>query len=323
MPFLMDARRGAAGLFAVLLLLYFGTALAQQPAKDQAPETPLTGDAVCTRCHDQDDPYQVLAITKTPHGVRADQRTPTCQGCHGESLAHLEKESSGKGQKRAGPDISFGPSKRAPAEKQNAACLSCHQGGKLVLWSGSSHDNRDTACTSCHELHTAHDKVKRKQTQPEVCFTCHKEQRILISRPSHHPIKEGKMVCSDCHNAHGSAGPKLMVRDNIPDTCYACHMEKRGPFTRNHQPVTEDCSICHNPHGSTVDNLLKSRPPFLCQQCHEPATHQGNFPGFAAGFTNSAGVRGLTQARACLNCHTNIHGSNNPTGAGNARTFRR
>ena len=45
------------------------------------------------------------------------------------------------------------------------------------------------------------------------------------------------MTCSDCHNAHGSAGPMLMVRDSVNETCYTCHMEKRGPFVRNHQPV--------------------------------------------------------------------------------------
>jgi len=55
-----------------------------------------------------------------------------------------------------------------------------------------------------HQVHTQHDKVRDKQTQPEVCFACHKEQRAQVNRPSHHPIKEGKVACSDCHNPHGT-----------------------------------------------------------------------------------------------------------------------
>jgi DmsE family decaheme c-type cytochrome len=160
-------------------------------------------------------------------------------------------------------------------------------------------------------------------TQPEVCFACHKEQRVQVKRSSHHPIEEGKVGCSDCHNPHGTAGIRLLVRDNVVDTCYTCHMEKRGPFIFNHQPVTDDCTICHNPHGTNIANMLKSRPPFLCQQCHEPTSHRGNIPGLLAGTGSSAGTRGITQARACLNCHTNIHGGSNPLNNSESRSMRR
>jgi len=129
------------------------------------------------------------------------------------------------------------------------------------------------------------------------------------------------VVCGDCHASHGSAGPKLMKRDSVVETCFTCHMEKRGPFIRKHEPA-EDCTICHNPHGTAVDNLLKTRPPFLCQQCHETSSHQGGNPGFNTGTSNTSGTRGITQARSCLNCHTQIHGTNNPTNTGGERTFR-
>jgi DmsE family decaheme c-type cytochrome len=95
-------------------------------------------------------------------------------------------------------------------------------------------------------------------------------------------------------------------------------MEKRGPFVRTHQPVQENCALCHNPHGTTNPNLLKTRAPFLCQQCHEASPHQGN-PASLTGQSTSAN----TIARGCLNCHTNIHGSNNPANIGPIRTFRR
>jgi predicted CXXCH cytochrome family protein len=87
---------------------------------------------------------------------------------------------------------------------------------------------------------------------------------------------------------------------------------------RTHQPVQEDCSICHNPHGTMNDNLLKVRAPWLCQQCHEPTSHRGNV-GNLAGTSTGAN----TLARGCLNCHTQIHGTNNPANVSNERTFRR
>ena len=275
----------------------------------------LKGDAKCTACHDESDDPKLLSIGKTRHGTVADGRTPTCTSCHGTSNGHADNKTG----TRPAPDRTFSKKSVTPVAQRNEACLSCHEkDAKRSHWAGSIHDSRDVACTSCHQVHTEHDKVRDKKTQPEVCFACHKEQRTQINRPSHHPIPEGKMGCSDCHNPHGSVGPKLMKRDNVNDTCYTCHMEKRGPFVHNHEPVSEDCSNCHNPHGTTAENMLKARPPFLCQQCHTP--HGGFIPqlkGTEVVKPTFAGVgkstTTLTQGRACNNCHTQVHGSNNPS----------
>ena len=120
------------------------------------------------------------------------------------------------------------------------------------------------ACVSCHEIHAAHDKVRDRKTQTEVCFTCHKEQRADTHKISTHPIDAGKVVCSDCHNPHGSAGPKLLKKNTVTETCFTCHAEKRGPFLWEHQPVTEDCTNCHTPHGSNITPLLKDRVRRSC-----------------------------------------------------------
>ena len=307
--------------FALLAALFTTGALAQdKPAARK--DLVLRGDAQCTRCHDENDDVPVLAIGKTKHGTLADSRTPTCTSCHGESDRHINKPADSA--ERPKPDRTFAKNSKTPVEVRNGACLTCHQGGKRTHWAGSLHANREVACSSCHQVHTGHDKVRDKTTQPEVCFTCHKQQRAEIRRPSRHPTLEGKVVCSDCHNPHGAAGEKMLVRDSVNDTCYSCHMEKRGPFVRTHQPVQENCAICHNPHGSVHDNLLKVRSPFLCQSCHEPTSHRGGVAGVTGGSpsSNSSGI-GITLARACLNCHTNIHGTNNPKDIGNERTFRR
>jgi DmsE family decaheme c-type cytochrome len=168
---------------------------------------------------------------------------------------------------------------------------------------------------------TGHDKVRDKLTQPEVCYTCHKQQRAQANKPSHHPIPEGKMTCSSCHNVHDDS-PKLLTKDSVNETCYTCHMEKRGPFVHNHQPVTEDCGICHNPHGTTNANLLKTRAPFLCQDCHSYSSHPGQVAVLPNGQTTSTSSLGMV-ARGCLNCHTNIHGGNSLVNSATAGRFRR
>lgn len=298
---------------------------AQQAASERKPamDLILKGDAKCTGCHDEaDEPQpsmlelhpQILSIGKTMHGTTADSRTPTCTDCHGESTSHLNHKGSGKPPKS---DRTFTKGATTPAAERNEACLRCHQKeSKRHLWMGSAHESHGVACTSCHQIHTAHEKVRDKRTQPEVCFTCHKTQRSQINKASHHPITEGKMSCSDCHNVHGSSGPKLMKRDSVVETCYSCHMEKRGPFVHNHEPVNDDCSICHNPHGTTAESMLKMRPPFLCNSCHTPhgpvqpsLTGQAQAPNVVGWWNGTV----ITQGRGCLNCHTQIHGSNNPS----------
>jgi len=297
-------------------LLFAASAHAATEAKAGAKDLVLNGDAKCTACHDEADSPGLLAIGKTRHGVKADGRNPTCTNCHGESVSHIEYKGKDKPPK---PDRAFGKTSQTTALAKNDACLSCHQGdAKRSHWEGSAHQSKDVACSSCHQIHTSHDKVRDKKAQADVCYTCHKEQRAQMSRPSHHPVPEGKMGCSDCHNAHGSVGPKLMKRDSVVDTCYTCHMEKRGPFVHNHEPVSEDCSNCHNPHGTVAESMLKVRAPFLCHQCHTP--HGGFIPQLlgAQATPNAATQSGksttnLTQGRGCLNCHTQVHGTNNPS----------
>lgn len=286
--------------------------------KPAAVDLVLKGDAKCTACHDESDSPNVLHIGKTKHGTTADGRTPTCTSCHGESSSHL----NGSSNARPKPDVVFRKNGGVNAETQSASCLACHKSDpNRTHWTGSAHESGDVSCASCHSVHAAKDKVLAKATQFEVCFACHKDKRAEVNRPSHHPVLEGKVACSDCHNPHGSAGPKLMKRDSVNDTCFQCHAEKRGPFVHNHEPVAEDCGNCHNPHGTVVESMLKVRAPFLCHECHTP--HGGFIPqligsqvtGLAPTTPNGIGkgTTNLTQGRSCMNCHTQVHGSNNPS----------
>jgi DmsE family decaheme c-type cytochrome len=277
--------------------------------------------AQCLKCHEE----QRDNMMRSAHSIAADARTPTCVSCHGASAAHLAKPTDVK------PDRMFSGKLALSSSDASEVCLTCHQkDAKRALWAGSAHPAADVSCGGCHKIHTDRDKVLAKAMQSEVCFTCHKEQRALMNRPSRHPLAEGKMSCADCHNVHGSAGPKLAKRDSTNDTCYTCHAEKRGPFVHNHEPVQEDCAICHNPHGSSIAAMLKARAPILCQQCHTPHVaggvgalggQPGVFPPAVPGQANSEinatssgkNVVNIWQGRGCTNCHTQVHGSNNPS----------
>ena len=301
----------------------------------------LRDDARCTTCHDESDKGgAALRIAKTRHGTVADGRTPTCSSCHGPSNAHVDYKGSAKPPK---PDFTFGKLSRTETQARNQSCMSCHDtDAQRRHWAGSAHQTRDVACTSCHSIHTPHDAVRGKFTQAEVCYTCHKDQRALANKPSHHPIPEGKMLCSDCHNPHGTLGEKGLIKDTVNDTCFTCHAEKRGPFVWAHQPVTDSCVNCHNPHGTTADSMLKTRAPFLCLSCHDPSSHLGYVPGVVGNVNtakNPSGTTistttppdnwntntavGKTQGMSCMNCHSEIHGSNNPVNSTNAKRFWR
>jgi DmsE family decaheme c-type cytochrome len=306
------------------IVLALGLTSVAQAAEQQTPAERQQRDAVCTKCHDETAAKPILSIYQRPHGAAGDARTPSCQSCHGESKNHLGGDTDGKGRPK--PDMIFGAKRTAAgyepasAQDQSEACLSCHQSGLRMRWPGSQHDANDVTCSNCHVVHAPKDAVRDKVAQPAVCFTCHQDQRAQIKQISAHPIDAGKITCSDCHNPHGSPGPKLLVENSVVETCTNCHAEKRGPFLWEHQPVNEDCTNCHVPHGSNVTPLLKSRPPFLCAECHDgPHNSQQPYGPIVAGAQGGAiGTTAPSQmatARACMNCHVMVHGSNSPTGA--------
>ena len=103
--------------------------------------------------------------------------------------------------------------------------------------------------------------------EPDACYKCHPKIYALNQLSSHHPILEGKMVCSDCHDPHGQRERNLKA-ETINLLCYKCHMEKQGPWAYPHPPCDENCAICHEPHGAVANDLLRRPPTFLCLGCH-------------------------------------------------------
>jgi DmsE family decaheme c-type cytochrome len=309
-----------------------GPAAQVAPAAAEEP-TPLysaRGEATCMKCHDSaitegDRTFGASTeILQTPHAVKGDPHSPfashECESCHGPSEAHVADHPA-PGQPRKPPEVVFRGPNASPVAARNEVCLSCHENGLRMNWEGSPHQINDVACVSCHTIHVAKDPVLVRETQPDKCFGCHAQQRAESFEYSHHPIREGKVSCSDCHNPHGSAGPHLVKEFTVNETCYTCHAEKRGPLLWEHQPVRENCLNCHTPHGSNEARLMKERMNFMCSSCHSSVASfsGGAFGGLhalpgnleAQATFNSA----LANQRMCLNCHSEIHGSNSPNGA--------
>ncbi|WP_420477022.1 DmsE family decaheme c-type cytochrome [Noviherbaspirillum sp. ST9] len=305
----------AAALAALTLgMAIGGPAFAADDAKRPQKDLVLKGDARCTACHDEADEPKLLAIGKSKHGTKGDPRTPTCRDCHKESDKHADHKGKDKPPKT---DIYFSKDSTVPAKERDAVCQSCHQGGNRMHWESSAHSANGVTCTSCHKVHTQHDKVRDKKEQTEVCFTCHKNQRAESYKASHHAMREGKVTCSSCHNTHGSTGPKQLIKNTVNETCYTCHTEKRGPFLFEHPVASDNCMNCHNSHGSNNPSLLKARQPYLCSQCHDFTQHPGN-PYSGRGLPTTAGGTAPAQQlllRSCASCHTQVHGTNHPSGA--------
>lgn len=311
---------------STLIGLALGTAMiafsSWQPAALSAEDAEYSPDGAesCLTCHDakSDDPAD--AILRTPHALTADLNTPfgmgrnQCETCHGPSDAHLTRNEDGT---RPPPAFVFGAD--TPVSEMNAVCLDCHTGDDRTHWAGSTHDFEQLSCTSCHAVHVEKDPVLVAETQPQVCFDCHTSQRAELLRPSRHPVevagfvsRSGALACTDCHNPHGGVGPSNLVRATLNETCYDCHAEKRGPFLWEHAPVREDCTNCHTPHGSQHANLLKTRTPQLCQQCHLAQFHPST--AYSGTGVPPTGAAQQVLSRSCLNCHTQVHGSNHPSG---------
>jgi DmsE family decaheme c-type cytochrome len=286
------------------------------PEQEAAPAEAYSREGAdsCIKCHDS---AEVLSLFKTKHGSRAAPDSPfasgqlQCESCHGPGGTHAARVRSGQPRP---PIPNFGFNSISSVASQNQACLGCHADNLQHAWRDATHDRNEVACADCHQIHSVHDAVRSTRDQAEVCFDCHQQQRADHLKAFRHPVAGNLMSCSSCHSPHGSPAEFDLRRSSLNETCYACHAEKRGPYLWEHAPVTEDCSNCHEPHGSSQPALLRVRAPLLCQQCHSQAGH----PTFAYGPDNLPGgsqPSSYLAAGSCLNCHSQVHGSNHPSGS--------
>ena len=305
----MGLRIGLRGGFGIVLFGLF-CVTANTEETDSSERTYL-GQEVCVACHSKENDHwshtahAKVFLINPPNDMAA----KGCESCHGPGSKHLLDPTSKSNIISFTRDSGYSPT------EQNEVCMTCHAGNERIHWRGSPHQRNDLACADCHNPMASFSDtgMLRKETIHDTCFGCHQQQRVEFRKRSHMPLFEGKVTCSDCHNPHGSTADSLLKEDTVNKVCFQCHAEKRGPFIFSHAPVRESCLNCHKPHGSNHEMLLTTARPFLCQQCHTSRGHpnelltRANQPGSV-----SPDVRLIN--RSCQNCHTQVHGSNHPSG---------
>ena len=301
--------------------LLFGLLSATTAVFAQARSAGSPEQVVCNACH----PKYVEAYFASKHGQKGNTAGPDCQTCHANAAEHA-KLGGGRG---VGGIFSFN-NKAIPAQQKAAVCLSCHQSNRqLAFWDSGMHKKNDVACNSCHSLHGTPgpgSTIALRNPNPsispfvttvrllqyETCVTCHKDIGGQLNKFSHHPIVEGKINCTDCHNPHGALSPHMVNAPTTVELCRTCHADKRGPFVWAHPPVEQNCVSCHTPHGSSHPKMQAERVPSLCQDCHDATYHPSQPFGGGVAFGGPGTPAAQLVGRACLNCHTQIHGSNAP-----------
>jgi len=255
----------------------------------EIPGADKVGQDQCSQCHEE----PAKLYRRSPHAMQ----DVTCEQCHGAGSLHVAAGAYSKEK-----IISF---RDRSAEDSNGVCLSCHSKSEHVRnWFSGAHQAQGLKCTDCHSIHgdakTEHRVFESLHQVNENCLRCHKTQAAQADLPYHHPIREGKMSCLDCHDPHGGDSGNNLKSANLNDLCFKCHAEYQGPFSYQHPPVNENCMSCHSAHGSPNQNLLQVSQPALCLQCHS-AHHNG---------------ASLPLVDRCTNCHNAVHGSDTPSATG-------
>jgi DmsE family decaheme c-type cytochrome len=270
----------------------------------EIPGADMAGAEMCDACHTD--------LSKNFRRSGHSMQGITCEQCHGAGSLHVE--AGGYSKESKDKIISF---RDRPAEQANGVCLSCHAKSDHVRnWFSGAHQAQDIKCANCHTIHSeAHGEargeflgrapgipraIESRRQLTENCLRCHQKQNAESDLPYHHPIREGKMSCVDCHDPHGGSAGNNLKLSNTNELCFGCHAEYQGPFTFQHPPVNESCLKCHSPHGSPNQNMLAVSQPALCLQCHS-AHHNGS---------------SLPLVDRCTNCHNAIHGSDIPSATG-------
>lgn len=307
-----------------------------QPAPKQPKDFPVNlwsaaksddyvGDEACTGCHAD----QAASLKRSAHAAFVSRASlpaghKGCEACHGPGKKHIERISEGDAA-----NYIFRPTSAKPAEVSRA-CLRCHESTMTAShWKRTGHAKADVSCLSCHYVHKDAEQdrpaiksaraaktvrsavfpVARetghllRDSEANLCASCHQREVNEFRRSFHHPVPEGRMTCSDCHSLHPgkNQASKTAGRTGArtgQEACVKCHADKAGPFVYSHDPVSgnsgEGCAECHRPHGSGAPKMLTALSRGLCNQCHsdKAVTH---YPG-----------------QTCWSslCHAGLHGSN-------------
>lgn len=265
-------------------------------AAPAAAQPSAIGAEMCGMCHEQHAGWAKGGVHEKAK-LPGEREIEGCETCHGPGSAHMEEMTTEGIFRFAAPES---------AGERSGRCLACHQTLHAELnFRRSDHDKKRVACDECHleggsekfhSLRAAEETLAG--AEPELCFRCHNDQRAGFLMPNHHPVAEGFMGCSECHEPHGAFRVRQLRARGGEEICGQCHEDVQGPFIFEHPPGrAAGCASCHQPHGSPNAKMLnRPRVEFLCLECH----------------TDTPRFHDLSKAQFqnCTLCHSRIHGSN-------------
>jgi predicted CXXCH cytochrome family protein len=216
----------------------------------------------------------------------------TCQPCHEKEVRDFKFAAHAR--------VTIPDNKNGKREGQG--CESCHGPGSLHVEAGGERGKF----------------IINPSKNPEACYQCHLDKQAEFNLPYHHPVREGRMNCTTCHNPHGhdiKLGKGQTVA-RLNENCSQCHREQTRPHVFEHAALREGCTTCHSVHGSINPKMLVQRDNNLCLKCHNQIGSSPNFPAttvrpirIGAAEHN---IGGRLAQGTCYNagCHTAVHGSN-------------
>jgi len=218
-------------------------------------------ESVCVKCHDMDRNFNKLdkKTLKAKGAATADieilenPQESSCYTCHNNLVSRKNGHS---------PSVNFAcvachtgeagennldedrRSRYIQPDPIASRCFMCHERLKEIV----SHNNSDHGpaksgrCNKCHNPHSSDNLFFLRKPIWELCTTCHSEkitERHVITsfvfrrnknghptRKRPDPSRPGReLVCSSCHNPHGSKGPFLLRTDQPTpfSVCKRCH----------------------------------------------------------------------------------------------------
>lgn len=309
---------------------------------EQAKPEDYIDEAACARCHKRAhanlEPSPHKSFVSDPNLPKDKQG---CQSCHGPGGPHVEHrldpeerykyvisysrvtpmEGAAACMRCHNDTMTMAHFKRTGHARANIGCVSCHamhqdphdrppQGDMLLPDPANKgktgKDPRvkgDTFPQTSVFVQAAPRRKLLKADEVTLCGQCHKPELNEFRHNFHHPVPEGRLVCSDCHDIHPRRAndQKTAAHTRLrsaKEMCVTCHAETAGPFVYEHDPVVgltgDGCTECHRPHGSQNPKMLTTFSRGVCAQCHTDKANN-HHPG-----------RSCWQA----GCHVALHGSN-------------
>lgn len=243
----------------------------------------------CESCHGPGGKHAESAEAKDirqPAKLSTAEADRTCLACHLNRTANFGRVLSGHAKDTVGcPQChsvhgSAGRKLviRRPADI-NAQCAACHVSVWAAFQKPYKHRLPEGAmsCTNCHNPHANNlmQSMRVAYGNEPPCFQCHSDKRGPFVF-EHAPVRLAG--CAACHEPHGSANPRMLIRHEVRLVCLECHANNpplpvKPPsatarvnnlgqtppaFHDLRNPRFQNCTVCHvKIHGSYADRVFE------------------------------------------------------------------